>query len=237
MTKPRSVRLVLAVLFALAVGITSVGAQSNNDLGERGDRLQAPIIISLPDVDDEDEDDDSYNPDPPCFDDDNRFVDCGNGTVTDQVTGLIWLQETICLGVAYYTAYNERAASLGEGTDPDCNLTDGSCPGDWRLATKEEWEVIFSQAQTNGCSHPDFVFPDTEGLGCWAEGDVFHDVTHFFGYWTSTTADDAPGAAWYGDINFGGVSKTSKTGGCDDIPPGTDCDPFPEIYGLPVRSP
>jgi hypothetical protein len=33
--------------------------------------------------------------DPPCFDNLNRYVDCGNGTVTgtvtDTVTGLIWL--------------------------------------------------------------------------------------------------------------------------------------------------
>jgi len=29
------------------------------------------------------------NPDPPCFDNTNRYVDCGNGTVHDTVTNLI----------------------------------------------------------------------------------------------------------------------------------------------------
>ena len=33
---------------------------------------------------------------PPCFDDANRYVDCENGTVTDTVTGLIWLKNAGC---------------------------------------------------------------------------------------------------------------------------------------------
>ena len=44
-----------------------------------------------------------------------------------------------------------------------------------------------------------------------------------------------PAWAWYGDTASGGLVKTGKTGGCDDIPPGSDCDPFPPIYSLPVR--
>ena len=36
--------------------------------------------------------------DGPCFDNTNRYVDCGNGTVTDTVTGLIWLKQSDCLG-------------------------------------------------------------------------------------------------------------------------------------------
>ncbi len=35
-------------------------------------------------------------PDPPCFDASNRFVDCLNGTVTDTVTGFIWLKDADC---------------------------------------------------------------------------------------------------------------------------------------------
>jgi len=31
--------------------------------------------------------------DGPCFDNVNRYVDCGNGTLTDTVTGLIWLKK------------------------------------------------------------------------------------------------------------------------------------------------
>ncbi len=32
-------------------------------------------------------------PTAPCFDNINRYVNCGDGTVTDTVTGLVWLQE------------------------------------------------------------------------------------------------------------------------------------------------
>ena len=61
--------------------------------------------------------------DPPCFDNLNRYVDCGNGTVTDTVTGLIWLKEAGCLGPSAYAAANDAAAALQHG---DCNLTDNS---------------------------------------------------------------------------------------------------------------
>ncbi len=43
---------------------------------------------------------------PPCFDDANRYVDCGNGTVTDTVTGLIWLKNANCFS---FQNYNENA--------------------------------------------------------------------------------------------------------------------------------
>jgi hypothetical protein len=49
---------------------------------------------------------------PPCFDDTNRYVNCGNGTVTDTVTGLIWLQRDRCFGQTTYPAANQAAAGL-----------------------------------------------------------------------------------------------------------------------------
>jgi hypothetical protein len=72
----------------------------------------------------------------PCFDMDNRYVDCGNGTVTDTVTGLIWLKQTDCLGFQNWVNANAAAAALANGA---CGLTDGSSPGDWRLPTQAEW--------------------------------------------------------------------------------------------------
>ena len=59
----------------------------------------------------------------PCFDNANRYVDCGNGTVTDTHTGLIWLQDAGCLGVSDWATANKAAASL---RNHDYGLTDGS---------------------------------------------------------------------------------------------------------------
>jgi hypothetical protein len=65
-----------------------------------------------------------------------RFVDCGNGTVTDQVTGLIFLKDANCLGKLTYADANNAAAKLESG---QCGLTDESSPGSWRLPTPDEW--------------------------------------------------------------------------------------------------
>jgi hypothetical protein len=78
------------------------------------------------------------NPDSPCFDNTNRYADCGNGTVHDQATNLIWLKRANCFGPLDYAAANNAAAGLEDG---ECGLTDGSSPGDWRSPTREEWET------------------------------------------------------------------------------------------------
>lgn len=83
-----------------------------------------------------------------------RFSDMDDGTIRDNETGLIWLKDANCselpgtdsYGKAdWYTAIS-AAADLIDGT---CGLTDGSEPGDWRLPTKEEWEVFMSDLYDN----------------------------------------------------------------------------------------
>ncbi|HKJ40156.1 MAG TPA: DUF1566 domain-containing protein [Anaerolineales bacterium] len=68
-----------------------------------------------------------------------RFVDNGDGTVTDNLTQLIWLQWQTCMklaegmgtyNVGTYDAVLEGANNLQDG---QCGLTDGSNAGDWRL--------------------------------------------------------------------------------------------------------
>src|SRR5262245_54288763 len=90
-----------------------------------------------------------FGADPPCYDNANRYVDCGNGTVTDTVTGLIWLKDADCFGVKMYAEANQAAAQLADG---QCRLTDGSQPGDWRLPTFGEWKVMIAVAVKLGCT-------------------------------------------------------------------------------------
>jgi len=61
-----------------------------------------------------------------------RFHDNGNGTVTDKITGLIWLQNANCFGVQTLANALTSANTLASGT---CGLTDGS--------------MLFSDASTN----------------------------------------------------------------------------------------
>ncbi len=77
--------------------------------------------------------------DGPCFSYSKRLANCGNGTLTDSLTGLIWLADPDCasLGSMPWAEANETVASLGDG---NCGLTDQSASGDWRLPTPEEWQ-------------------------------------------------------------------------------------------------
>ena len=154
-------------------------------------------------------------PDPPCFDLTNRYVACSNtagpnGTVTDTVTGLIWLKDASCatLGHQYatYAAANQAAAALADGA---CGLTDGSRPGDWRLATKEEWEATLAHANTISCGNP--AITDDSGLACYGDGSAssFAGVASFV-YWSSASDETHPGTAWLAGLIVGTVGSAGK---------------------------
>ena len=57
----------------------------------------------------------------------SRFMDCGNGTVTDTATGLIWLRNPGCFQ-SKQTWWNANAAAEGM-SNGQCGLTDGSSAG------------------------------------------------------------------------------------------------------------
>ena len=64
-----------------------------------------------------------------------RFIDNGDGTVTDNLTGLIWLKNANCFSVLDWTLALGAANALKSG---ECSLTDGSNEGDWRLPNIKE---------------------------------------------------------------------------------------------------
>ena len=144
----------------------------------------------------------------PCFDNVNRYVNCQNGTVTDTETGLIWLQQAVCLGDLDWAAANGAAASLKDG---DCGLTDGSSPGDWRLPTKDEWIATMAHANAIGCATPTLT-NDAE-TDCQTVGpSSFAGVPSSFPiYWsgssylpTSSPLGNAS-VAWFADLGSGDV--------------------------------
>lgn len=150
------------------------------------------------------------NPDPPCFDNINRYVACGNGTVTDTVTGLIWLQQANCLPADTWSHASQAAASLKDG---DCNLTDNSIPGDWRLPTKDEWSATIAQAFTLGCYNAAGAsLTNDAGTGCLAVGpSSFVGVAMDF-YWSSTANQSAPANGFSQYLaNSGGYSQPKVT--------------------------
>lgn len=71
-----------------------------------------------------------------------RFTDNGNGTVTDILTGLIWLKNANCFGTQVWTSALTSANLLASG---QCGLSDGSSVGQWRLPNVNELESLVDE--------------------------------------------------------------------------------------------
>ncbi|MCG3201228.1 MAG: hypothetical protein NFCOHLIN_01094 [Gammaproteobacteria bacterium] len=64
-----------------------------------------------------------------------RFADNLDGTVRDNLTGLLWLKDANCFGAINHSNAFAAATALGNGA---CGLQDGSVPGDWRVPNVRE---------------------------------------------------------------------------------------------------
>ena len=133
----------------------------------------------------------------PCVDKSKRYNDCGNGTVTDSVTGVIWLKQWNCFPSANFEDAKKAVAGLKNG---DCMLTDGSSPGDWRLPTQMEWEATMEKALDMGCSGPTLL--NDAGNGCMSAGPSSFTGVEADYYWSSTTLEGQD-RAYFGDIDHG----------------------------------
>jgi len=123
-----------------------------------------------------------------------RFTDNGNGTVKDNLTGLIWLKNANCWGaIAWATALTNANALKGDNTM--CSLNDGSAAGQWRLPNIVELQSLI-----------DFTYSGP----ALTSGHPFSNVQASY-YWSATTyAGDTP-FAWPVFLGNGGVYTVNKT--------------------------
>ena len=142
----------------------------------------------------------SAGPDGPCYDNFNRYVDCGNGTVTDTVTGLIWTKDAGCIPPTNFAGVHAAAASLEHGK---CGLTDNSRPGDWRIPSQAEWVATVAAAfQLNCTLQSSGIIPnltDRTGRVCFSLGQKQFDNVDAAGtalYWSATAVPDDPRNAY-----------------------------------------
>jgi hypothetical protein len=138
-----------------------------------------------------------------------RFRDKGNGAVVDKLTGLIWLKDANCFGQRTWFAALGAVNALSDTGTPettdDCDLSDGSQVGDWRLPNVKELQSLI---------HFGFAVPalsNAEGTGQWTEGDAFSGV-QAAAYWSSTSFTNI-GAHWIVILDAG------MTGGSLGPPP------------------
>jgi len=129
-----------------------------------------------------------------------RFVDNANGTVTDMLTGLVWLRNANCFATTWMQALGD-ANTLASGS---CGLTDGSVAGDWRLPSVNELQSLVDY---------EYDWPalsNAAGTGHWNSGDAFSGVQPNK-YWSASSCAFGPWYAWFVDLSNGEVKHLNKT--------------------------
>lgn len=130
---------------------------------------------------------------------DPRFVDNGDGTVTDRLTGLIWLQETHCtryypldFSGQYPRPWTSAIAACNGLRSGYCGLADGSEAGDWRMPNVRELASLLDYGRHHPALPPSF--PRSDSAAVYTLDTI----------WTSTTYDivtgNPAGDAWYIDF-------------------------------------
>ncbi len=106
-----------------------------------------------------------------------RFSDNGDGTITDYLSGLIWLKNSNCFDTKSWSSALDAVNSLKEGR---CNLSDNSTSGDWHMPNRKE---LYSLIDFNS-SYP--ALSNSKGDNSWKKNDAFINVRSL-SYWSSTT--------------------------------------------------
>jgi hypothetical protein len=145
--------------------------------------------------------------------DDPRFTDNLDGTITDNLTDLIWDKDADRFAseegnVTWVQALSHCNDLAANGVD----LTDGSVAGEWHLANINEYMSLIHY----GFSNPSV--PNTNGTAQWTtDGEPFINVQKpgdFSGrYWSSTTTANSDAEAWEVNFDSGRVLNTDKERG------------------------
>ena len=121
-----------------------------------------------------------------------RFVDNGDGTITDYLTGLIWLKNANCFGSRTWAQALWSCNTLATGA---CGLTDGSVAGDWRLPNVVELESLVNAGVANSAT--------------WLNAHGFTGVQSA-SYWSASTFAISTSHAWVVSMNSGVLSGGGK---------------------------
>ncbi len=94
-----------------------------------------------------------------------RFTDNSDGTVTDNLTGLIWLKAANCFSTRNWATANTDANGLANAF---CGLSDGSTAGDWRLPNLNELESLIDAGESSPALPTGHPFSSVQADGYWS---------------------------------------------------------------------
>ncbi len=145
-----------------------------------------------------------------------RFVDNGDGTVTDNLTGLVWEEKTNKDGIANladpHDADNRYALSSNAAGNPDgsaftnflatLNTTAFAGHTDWRLPTVVELRTILASPFQCSVGPPCVDAAFNNGTSSYTQSGY---------YWSSSFFTPSVGFAWFVNFNGGAVNLSSTT--------------------------
>jgi hypothetical protein len=99
-----------------------------------------------------------------------RFTDNGNGTVKDNLTGLIWMQNANAFGQRTWLQALSDAKGLKDGIG---SLNDGSKEGDWRLPNARELQSLSAIGKTPAVGPP---FNNVQVQNYWSSSSFAESV-------------------------------------------------------------
>jgi hypothetical protein len=145
-----------------------------------------------------------------------RFTDNSDGTVTDNLTGLMWLKNANCIQTSYPGFDNDipngdGAVTWQHALDFVAGINSGAysnCGGgytDWRLPNVKELQSLINY----GYISP--ALPNTAGTGQWTSNNPFTNVQMYY-YWSGTTEAEHTFAVWEVDMYDGYVDYWDKSG-------------------------
>lgn len=130
-----------------------------------------------------------------------RFVDNTDGTVTDKLTGLVWLKNANCTdtvgGISKASGainWNNALTWSNNLASGYCGLTDGSTVGQWRLPNIYELRSLLNFQQSE--------------ISDWLNTQGFNNVQRKT-YWSSTTHINSPTDAWFIGMTLGSIEARS----------------------------
>ncbi len=138
-----------------------------------------------------------------------RFTDNGDGTVTDNLTGLMWLKDTNCMETHYAGTWPSGYANWQDAQDIITGVNDGTYANcgashtDWRLPNRKELHSLTDFSQSGPVLPQGHPFDNVES-----------NYPPGWQYMSSTTCADNMDSFWGFKIDTGqiiGASKNSNT--------------------------
>lgn len=124
------------------------------------------------------------------------FTDNGDGTVTDDNTGLIWQKQPDNTVYNWYQASGTYDATYNPSSQNACSSLNLGGHSDWRLPSKKELITLVDYSVTPGPTINTAYFPGTKSDA----------------YWTSPTYAGHTSSAWRITFDEGGAGFTAKSG-------------------------